>query len=235
MAWTHSLRTASVMWESSEAFSFVVLGARVAFWCLPVQKCMLPASGLSFFFFFHFSGSNSNSSALIEIDASATLDLNFLPSFLPSFLIIPACLRFVGVCLCPSVYLSRTEISSRIPNRIGKQCRERWFNTLDPTVKRGGWTVEEDTILMDAQTRIGNRWWEISKLLPGRSDNAVKNRWRAIAAHMQRRRTTRTREVEQARGSKPCEHACFGSMHGCVQFFYSSRSILVAGTAGALD
>ena len=49
-----------------------------------------------------------------------------------------------------------SEIAERIPGRIGKQCRERWFNQLDPSIKKGGWTKEEDRILMGAQARMGS-------------------------------------------------------------------------------
>jgi len=48
------------------------------------------------------------------------------------------------------------------------QCRERWFNHLDPALKKGGWTEEEDAILVDAQMKWGNSWTKIAKLLPGR-------------------------------------------------------------------
>ena len=48
-----------------------------------------------------------------------------------------------------------SEIAARIPGRIGKQCRERWFNHLDPDIKKGGWSVEEDRILEEQQALIG--------------------------------------------------------------------------------
>jgi myb proto-oncogene protein len=60
-------------------------------------------------------------------------------------------------------------IATQIPGRAGKQCRERWLNHLDLSVKKGEWTFEEDRILCQAQREVGNKWSEIAKLLPGRS------------------------------------------------------------------
>jgi hypothetical protein len=70
-----------------------------------------------------------------------------------------------------------TKLADLLPGRIGKQCRERWRNHLDPGNNSEPWTFEEDMLLIQLHEQHGNQWVKIAGLMPGRSDNHIKNRW----------------------------------------------------------
>lgn len=90
------------------------------------------------------------------------------------------------------------ELNERIggtSNRAGKQCRERWLNHLDNVITKNPWSCQEDLTLLTKQKIIGNKWSEIVKYLPGRTENMVKNRFNTLAK--QKREERRNNQVKK--------------------------------------
>jgi len=76
-------------------------------------------------------------------------------------------------------------VASHVPGRTAKQCRERWYLCVDPTIRRDPWAPEEDELLLKLHAKLGNGWALISQQLPGRPENAVKYRYNSLKRKME--------------------------------------------------
>jgi hypothetical protein len=64
-------------------------------------------------------------------------------------------------------------------NRNSKQIRDRYINYLDPQIAQNKFTVDEDLLILELHNRYGNRWALIRALLPHRSSDMIKNRYKS--------------------------------------------------------
>jgi hypothetical protein len=96
-------------------------------------------------------------------------------------------------------------------------------NQLCPALSQDTWTLGEDQLLLLQQRSCGNSWAHIALSLPGRSPNAVKNRWVWLRKHgtdedhvIQRRESP----MEMAEGKAP-ERVLFPRLEESVMPFPS--------------
>ena len=68
-------------------------------------------------------------------------------------------------------------ISKEMPQRTGKQIRDRFLNSLDTRYKRGKFSEEEDKIILKYHKIYGNQWTKIAKKIKERTGDMIKNRF----------------------------------------------------------
>jgi len=89
--------------------------------------------------------------------------------------------------------LSSLNLNPSVPERTGKQCRERYVNHLNPRLKTTDFTPIEDATIWRMFATVGTKWAIMSKIIPGRTDNNLKNRFHNLKRQLGREEDARSR------------------------------------------
>ena len=84
-------------------------------------------------------------------------------------------------------------VAQSLPGRTGKQCRERYVNHLNPRLKSSEWTPVEDATIFRLYDTTGSQWAKMAKMIPGRTDNGIKNRFHNLRRQLEREDEQRLR------------------------------------------
>uniref|UniRef100_A0A7S2RUK4 Myb-like DNA-binding domain containing protein n=1 Tax=Eucampia antarctica TaxID=49252 RepID=A0A7S2RUK4_9STRA len=84
-------------------------------------------------------------------------------------------------------------VAQSMPERTGKQCRERYVNHLNPRLKSSDWSPVEDATIFHLYNTGGSQWAKMSKMIPGRTDNGIKNRFHNLRRQLEREDEHRVR------------------------------------------
>ena len=69
-------------------------------------------------------------------------------------------------------------ISQNFPNKTKNKCEQRWNKILNPTLKKGPWSMEEDEKIMTLVEKYGAKKWSfIAQHLNGRVGKQCRERY----------------------------------------------------------
>ena len=73
-----------------------------------------------------------------------------------------------------------TKLAQEMSTRSGKQIRDRYLNMLDENVNSSKFTLDEDILLFDLQTKYGNKWSFFTQFFTNRHSDKLKNRFNSL-------------------------------------------------------
>ena len=56
------------------------------------------------------------------------------------------------------------QVATELPGRTPKQCHDRW-NIINPSVKKGKWSEEEDHIILKSFEVLGKQWTNVNRII----------------------------------------------------------------------
>ncbi|KAK8896515.1 hypothetical protein M9Y10_014423 [Tritrichomonas musculus] len=112
---------------------------------------------------------NKNGSDLIDNDDESKCSKRKLFTEEEDNLLKKAALTYQNV--------SWNDIAKFVPGRTPKQCRDRWVNYLQPSLKNSPFSEDEDRLLFFLVSIYGTHWSKMKSHFPTRSTNSIKNRW----------------------------------------------------------
>lgn len=75
------------------------------------------------------------------------------------------------------------KVSEEMHDKNPRQCRDRYEKYLSPEINHEPFSAEEDIALLDLYQKIGPKWVKMAKIIKGRSDVALKSRFKLLQRH----------------------------------------------------
>ena len=113
--------------------------------------------------------------------------------------------KTTGYLVCRMVFhiqILKTEIflvARKVSEDVSAgQCQYRWQKALNPKLRKGAWTEDEDNRLRKAVAVYGSSWIQVAETIPGRTNDQCRDRWTSHLNKTPAAKATWTKEEDKA-------------------------------------